>query len=303
VASTRAVSARLSLSPGTPFRRTLYEHDVDRANELLDELGLVDADGDGMRDLPDGSPFRPELLDSNRFSAKTPELMKEHLREVGIDLQLNILEQAAADEAAVQANYPMALVGFGGIMGDPDTLRTRYASDAPGGSFNRTHGYSNPEVDRLAKEQLVAVDRGERMALVAQMQQIIAEDCPRSRCTCPTTRSSSTGRCWTAGTTRRAAAPAAAPATSTCPSPARRPGSDVEDGRGCSATTSPTTRRVPGVSSATCRKPSPPTGPSPGVRTRCCSPSSMVSGGRPAGRRCPRCSSSWGWPRPQSDLD
>lgn len=170
------------LAPNNPFlaqHLPTYEHDPERARTLLDELGMVDADGDGFRDLPDGSPFHPELLDSNRFSAKTPELIKEHLREVGIDLQLNILEQAAADEAAAQGNYTMALVGFGGIMGDPDTLRTRYASDGPGGgSFNRTHGYSNPELDRLAKEQLVAVDRGERTALVAQMQQIIADDLP-----------------------------------------------------------------------------------------------------------------------------
>ncbi len=169
------------LAPNNPFLADdlpSYGHDPEQAKELLDELGMLDADGDGFRDLPDGRPFQPQLLDSNRFSAKTPELIDEHLREVGIDIELNIMDQAAADEAAAQGNYSMALVGFGGIMGDPDTLRTRYSSDARGSSFNKAHGYSNPEFDKLAKEQQVAIDREERMELVAEMQRIIAEDLP-----------------------------------------------------------------------------------------------------------------------------
>ena len=169
------------LAPNNPFLAEdlpTYEHDPEQANELLDELGMVDTDGDGFRELPDGSPFRPQLLDSNRFSANTPELIKEYLREVGIDLEINILEQGAADEAAAQGNYSMALVGFGGIMGDPDGLRTRYSSDAPGSSFTKAQGYSNPEFDELAEEQQVTIDPEERRELVAQMQQIIAEDLP-----------------------------------------------------------------------------------------------------------------------------
>lgn len=169
------------LAPNNPFLAEglpTYGHDPEQARALLDELGMVDANDDGFRDLPDGTPFRPQLLDSNRFSANTPELIKEYLRDVGIDLEINILEQGAADEAAAQGNYSMALIGFGGIMGDPDTLRTRYTSDAPGASFNNAQGYSNPKFDELAKEQLVTVDREERMELVSEMQQIIAEDLP-----------------------------------------------------------------------------------------------------------------------------
>ena len=33
------------------------EHDPDRAAALLDEVGLVDADGDGFRELPNGDAF------------------------------------------------------------------------------------------------------------------------------------------------------------------------------------------------------------------------------------------------------
>lgn len=169
------------LAPNNPYLAEdlpTYEHDPERANELLDELGMVDTDGDGFRELPDGTPFRPQLLDSTRFSANTPEVIREYLRDVGIDIEINILDQSAADEAAAQGNYGMALVGFGGIMGDPDTLRTRYSTDAPGSSFNKAQGYSNPQFDELAEQQQVAIDPEERRELVAEMQQIIAEDLP-----------------------------------------------------------------------------------------------------------------------------
>lgn len=169
------------LAPGNPFLAEDlpdYAHDPDEANRLLDELGMLDTNGDGFRELPDGSPFRPQLLDSNRFSVTTPQLMKEQLREVGVDIEVNVLDQAAADEAAMQGNYTMSLIGFGGIMGDPDALRSRFASDAPATSFTKAHGYSDPELDRLADEQLVTVDRAEREELVTEMQEIVAEDLP-----------------------------------------------------------------------------------------------------------------------------
>lgn len=169
------------LAPNNPFLAgdlPTYDHDPDQANELLDDLGMLDTDGDGFRELPDGSPFRPELLDSNRFSGQTPELIKEYLREAGIDISVNVADQAAADQAAGQGNYAMALVGFGGIMGDPDGLRSRFSSTSQAGGFTAVHGYVNADFDRLADEQRVAVDPAERGDLVGEMQQIIAEDVP-----------------------------------------------------------------------------------------------------------------------------
>jgi peptide/nickel transport system substrate-binding protein len=72
----------------------------------------------------------------------------------------------------------MALHGYGGIGGDPDTLRTRYSSQVPSQSFNRAHGYENEEFDELAGQQFRTIDEDERRALVDEMQQHLAEDLP-----------------------------------------------------------------------------------------------------------------------------
>lgn len=38
-----------------------YDRDVEKAKSLLDQIGLKDANGDGTRELPDGTAFRQEV--------------------------------------------------------------------------------------------------------------------------------------------------------------------------------------------------------------------------------------------------
>jgi peptide/nickel transport system substrate-binding protein len=163
------------LAPDLPT----YDRDVPRAKSMLDALGLKDTNGDGLRELPDGGPFIQELQANNRFSPKSAELVKEYLRDVGIDVRVQILDKAAADESAGKGNYTMALIGYGGMSGDPDqNLRSRYAASPKSTSFTRAIGYNNPTVTDLANRQLTTLDRAQRKSLVQQIQRLVAEDLP-----------------------------------------------------------------------------------------------------------------------------
>ena len=162
------------LAPGLPT----YDRNVARARALLDELNIRDTNNDGVRELPDGTRFVQELQSSNRFTPKSPELIKEHLREVGIDVNVQILDRAAADTNAGQGNYTMALVGYGGIAADADSLRGRYNPPRNSTSFSRAIGYSNPAFTDVATKQLTALNEAQRKDLVVQMQRIVAEDLP-----------------------------------------------------------------------------------------------------------------------------
>ncbi|MEM7111430.1 MAG: ABC transporter substrate-binding protein [Chloroflexota bacterium] len=71
------------------------EYNVDLANELLDASGLVDADGDGIRDLPSGEPFQL-ILDlgdwgGEQVSVNATESYAADLQAVGIDVFINSL--------------------------------------------------------------------------------------------------------------------------------------------------------------------------------------------------------------------
>jgi peptide/nickel transport system substrate-binding protein len=163
------------LAPGLPT----YDRDVDKARSMLDALGLKDGNGDGLRDLPGGGAFVQELQANSRFTPKSAELVKEYLRQVGIDVSVKILDKATADDSAGKGNYTMALIGYGGMSGDPDqNLRSRFAASPKSTSFTRAIGYGNPAVTDLANRQLTALDPEQRKALVQEIQRLVAEDVP-----------------------------------------------------------------------------------------------------------------------------
>ncbi|MDA0672249.1 MAG: ABC transporter substrate-binding protein, partial [Cyanobacteria bacterium] len=74
----------------------LIEFDTDKANELLDDMGLVDADGDGTRDRLDGSPLVINLQFATQGGpVKMHELFAQYLDDVGLNVQL---KEVTSDE-------------------------------------------------------------------------------------------------------------------------------------------------------------------------------------------------------------
>lgn len=62
------------------------EHDPEQAKALLDEIGVVDADGDGFRDLPNGDPFALDIQFSTQGApGQLVELVAQHWADVGIN--------------------------------------------------------------------------------------------------------------------------------------------------------------------------------------------------------------------------
>lgn len=156
-----------------------YDRDVARAKSLLDEVGLRDVNGDGNRDLPGGRPFAPGLLSSSQFSPKTAELVREYLREVGIQTQVTTLDGASADAATARGGYDLALIGYGALGGDPDIpLRIRLSARVPAKTFFSVFGYNNPQFEDAAAKQAAALDPARRKELAQQIQRIVADDVP-----------------------------------------------------------------------------------------------------------------------------
>jgi len=73
-----------------------FDYDVEQAKQLLDEAGLVDADGDGWRDLPSGKPF--ELIidqgtwgGGKEINTLANESFREDLEALGVKAIINNL--------------------------------------------------------------------------------------------------------------------------------------------------------------------------------------------------------------------
>lgn len=164
----------------SPFFATdtaTYPYDVAKAKTLLDQIGMKDVTGDGVRELPDGRAFHPELLTNSTWNVKTAEAVKEYLRAVGIEVQIKSQDQATADATTKDGRYELALIGYG-FSSDPDGLRTQFSSKLPPSSFASVHGYDNPAFEDLAAKQLTAVDQAQRIQLAKEMQRILANDLP-----------------------------------------------------------------------------------------------------------------------------
>lgn len=98
IASTGAASpAQLGYADGFPKNR----QDIKKANEYLDEGGFKDIDGDGMRELPDGSQMEVKVLvyyyppDLVPKYKRIVEIMQVNLEEVGVRISAD--EQSMAD--------------------------------------------------------------------------------------------------------------------------------------------------------------------------------------------------------------
>ncbi|GGL72745.1 peptide ABC transporter substrate-binding protein [Wenxinia marina] len=87
--------------------------DLDRANQLLDEAGYMDTDGDGVRETPDGEPLSILYQTStNAVRQDFQALIKEWWEQIGFEVELRNIDSG---------------VFFGGDPGSTDTFQRFYA--------------------------------------------------------------------------------------------------------------------------------------------------------------------------------
>jgi peptide/nickel transport system substrate-binding protein len=155
-----------------------YEFDPAKANQILDEAGYLDTDGDGVREMPDGSQplnFRmqwpSDVLDGPRLA----ELLSEMWQEVGVTTELQALDPDAATAVCCPAfDFDVLLWGWGSDP-DPNLLLSVHSTDEIPNGYNET-GYSNPAYDELHVQQGIELDVEKRREIVWQMQEIAFND-------------------------------------------------------------------------------------------------------------------------------
>ena len=153
-----------------------WPFDPEEARRLLRQEGWIDRDGDGWLDR-DGLAFRFELITNARSDVRWEalQLIRESLRQVGIDARASRLERTAMEAATVAHEFDAALTAI-----SPDTtlnLTLLLHTSGIQGGYNFS-AYSNPEVDR----RIEAINRsdgvGEMTELAKQVQRIVHDDQP-----------------------------------------------------------------------------------------------------------------------------
>lgn len=161
-------------------------YDPEQAQALLEEAGIVDSDGDGVREL-DGTPLAFTLLvdGSNSLRLRLVELIAEMLGEVGMDVTINAVERATWEDAIWPGfdvnqgrNYDMGMWGWSAPV-QADVVRSAQLihSDTSIGTLNLS-GYASEEADAVGSALRTEMDADARGELARELQAIIARDLP-----------------------------------------------------------------------------------------------------------------------------
>jgi peptide/nickel transport system substrate-binding protein len=150
-----------------------YQQEIEKAEELLEEAGWTDSDGDGVLDK-DGVKFEFDLFyRSDPIIERYCNVARESLENVGINCNLRPLEFTVLVEKLTKHEFQAAFGGWG-TGTDPDTFR-----NIIGTKELRNYGqYSNPEVDKLFDEGAQEFDLEKRAAIYGKIHQILFEDQP-----------------------------------------------------------------------------------------------------------------------------
>ena len=155
-----------------------YAFDVAQANQILEDAGYKDVDGDGVREMPDGTNSLVYRLNWPSDSINGPrlaELLSEMWKEVGIKVEPQAMDPDALTAACCPAfDFDVMIWGWGSDP-DPSLLLSVMTTDEISTGSSET-GYSNPEYDALYQQQAVERDFDKRKELVWQMQQIVFDD-------------------------------------------------------------------------------------------------------------------------------
>jgi len=162
-------------APKTP--PPFYRQDLDRAEELLDEAGWVDSDGDGIRDKMIAG--RRQRFEFSIVTSNVPDrialcnLLKENLDQIGVICHVRPMEFTVLQEKTMNHEF-QAMFGGWGTGTDPDTSDNVWVT-GEGRNFVQ---YSNPEVDRLFQQGRREFDPEKRAEIYGRIHTILYEDQP-----------------------------------------------------------------------------------------------------------------------------
>ncbi|MFQ5998908.1 MAG: ABC transporter substrate-binding protein, partial [Candidatus Bathyarchaeia archaeon] len=163
-----ASSISWAFNPNLP----VYEFNPEKANVLLDEAGYPRGD-DGMR-----FSLRLHTVVDRAETLKMGEIVREQLRDVGIDVRVINLEGSAwADAAFVTKDYDMNFELWSSAPDPTSWLTLLFHSKTLGAQFGN-RDYTNPSVDQLIDAANLETDRQNKAQLLQEAQDILVSDLP-----------------------------------------------------------------------------------------------------------------------------
>ncbi len=162
-----------SLNYGYDELTNPYEYDPEAAAELLDDAGIVDTDGDGIRELDGENIVLNAVSYENRLLNDFMDAQTLYLTELGIGVEANYGSSDDQWSSLVAGEYDFNQNNWTTVgTGDP----TDYMANWYSKSEANYCGYENEDYDAAYEELLKTAETEKRAELIQEMQQILVDD-------------------------------------------------------------------------------------------------------------------------------
>jgi peptide/nickel transport system substrate-binding protein len=158
-------------------------YDPEKSKAMLAEAGYVDKDGDGIRNNPQsGRNLAFEFMVPSAWSdeVKMAKLIKEQLRDVGIDIKPKVVDLDTYYEFIYTPKEDKFDLSISSEEPGPNgswIWEFARGFHHGGDGWNQAY-YDNPEFDRTLNAMLVETEPTKRRELLFKLQEIIAVDLP-----------------------------------------------------------------------------------------------------------------------------
>ena len=166
---------------------TSYQYDLKKAQQLLDEAGWQDTNGNGIRDK-DGVEMQLLFQTSvNPLRQKTQAVVKQGLQTLGMGVELKSIDPSvyfssdSSNNDTVEHFYAdLQMYTTGNTVPDPTTYMNfmtcgQIPQKANNWSGDNNSRYCNPEYDRLWQQASQELDSKKREALFIEMNDLLIE--------------------------------------------------------------------------------------------------------------------------------
>jgi peptide/nickel transport system substrate-binding protein len=152
-----------------------FNFDPDLANQMLDEGGYLDSDGDGIREMPDGTNpivIRHLVNTNEALAAQYGDLLVGWMEAIGIGVELEAMDSDQLGTAIIEGNYDTFAWGWTPGV-DPDGMLSSFIADEIEG-WNDAN-WVDERYDELYLQQIEELDEDTRIEQVHEMMKIFHE--------------------------------------------------------------------------------------------------------------------------------
>ena len=177
----------MSVSPDTSWTPEIddpFEFDLDVANQMLDDAGYEDTDGNGVREMPGGGEelnLRWAVRSESEVAQPIYELVSGSLAEIGIETEIETYNDTQLGPVVGRGEWDLFVWGWVPFV-DPDPQLSYFLCDQvstdpedPLNYYNDAN-WCSEDYDALYEEQNQELDRDRRQEIVHEMLTLFYEE-------------------------------------------------------------------------------------------------------------------------------